>query len=185
MKTSLPHPILIAEIGAAHGIRGELRVKPHTADPEAIGDYGPLTSEDGRQFIVKSVRPNKNVIVCTFDGIRDRNAAEALTGTKLYVDRSALPETEDEEEFYHADLIGLAVETVGGEAIGTVVALHDFGAGDLLEVSRPRGGSFYAPFTRDFVPTIDMAAGKILIDPPEDFFKAEKPPEEEDGEDGR
>lgn len=160
--------ILLAEIGAAHGIRGEVRVKSHTADPEAFQDYGPLHDDRGRTFEVVSARPLKDdMLVVAFKGVADRTAAEKLNRTRLYVDRAALPEPDDADEFYHADLIGLAVETVGGEPVGTIVAVQNFGADDLLEVRRPGRSSVYVPFTRAVVPTIDAAGRKVLVDPPE------------------
>lgn len=173
--------ILIAEIGAAHGVRGEVRVKAHTADPLAVADYGPLHDSRGSVFRVKSLRHLKDdMLVVAFEGVTDRNAAEKLNRTKLHVDRSVLPPPE-EEEFYHADLIGLAVETTGGESIGTVVAVVNFGADDLLEVRRPGARSVYIPFTRAVVPTLDFAAGKAVIDPPEGLLdEGGEPPEGED-----
>lgn len=179
-------PVLLAEIGAAHGIRGEVRVKSHTADPEAFQDYGPLFDDKGRRFDVRRARPLKDdMLVVTFEGLTDRTAAEKLTRTKLYVDRSALPEPEDEDEFYHADLIGLAVETTAGEAVGTVVAVPNFGADDLLEVARPGRRSVYLPFTRAVVPTIDVPGRRVVIDPPEGLLDEPEPdPDEERAEAG-
>jgi len=172
--------ILIAEIGAAHGVRGEVRVKAHTADPMAIADYGPLHDSRGSLFRVKSLRHLKDdMLVVAFEGVADRTAAEKLNRTKLYVDRSALPPP-DEDEFYHADLLGLAVETTAGEAIGTVVAVADFGAGDLLEVRRPGGASIYVPFTRAVVPVLDFSAGKAVIEPPQGLLEEGGEPDGED-----
>ncbi|PIO98902.1 ribosome maturation factor RimM [Pleomorphomonas carboxyditropha] len=172
--------ILIAEIGAAHGVRGEVRVKAHTADPMAIADYGPLHDGRGGLFQVKSLRHLKDdMLVVAFEGVADRTAAEKLNRTKLYVDRSALPPP-DEDEFYHADLLGLAVETTAGEPVGTVVAVADFGAGDLLEVRRPGGASVYVPFTRAVVPVLDFAVGKATIEPPQGLLEEGGKPEGED-----
>ncbi|ODN69198.1 ribosome maturation factor RimM [Methylobrevis pamukkalensis] len=177
---TLPHPILVAEIGAAHGIRGELRVKPHTADPEAIGDYGPLQDERGNRFVVKRLRPAKDMLVVVFEGITDRNAAEALTGTRLYVDRSALP-APDEDEFYHADLIGLAAVTDAGETLGEIVTVQNFGASDLLEVRRPGKGALFVPFTREVVPTVDLVARRVVVVPPPGLLdEAGAPPPDAD-----
>jgi 16S rRNA processing protein RimM len=162
----LSNPVLLAEIGAAHGVRGELRVKSHTADPRDIAAYGPLFDDSGRRFEVRSARLLKDdMLVVSFAGIGDRNAAETLTRTKLYVDRSVLPEP-DEEEFYHSDLLGLAVETVAGEPLGTVVAIPNFGSDDMLEVARPGKASIYLPFTRAVVPTVDLAGRRVIVDPP-------------------
>ncbi len=172
--------IVIAEIGAAHGVRGEVRVKSHTADPLAVADYGPLHDSHGAVFRVKSLRHLKDdMLVVSFEGLTDRTAAEKLTRTKLYVERSALPPP-NEDEFYHTDLIGLAVETTAGEAVGTVVAVANFGADDLLDVRRPGRASVYVPFTRAVVPTLDFAAGKAIIEPPEGLLDEPGEPEGED-----
>jgi 16S rRNA processing protein RimM len=167
---ALRDPVLIAEIGAAHGIRGEVRVKAHTADPDAIGDYGPLYAADGRAFTIERGRPLKDdMLVVKFAGIADRNAAETLTRVKLYVERAALPEPE-EDEFYYADLIGLAAVTTAGEPLGRIIALHNFGADDLLEVRPETGQSVLVPFTKAVVPSVDIAGGKVTIDPPVGLF---------------
>jgi 16S rRNA processing protein RimM len=187
LKTTPPRdPVLLAEIGAAHGVRGEVRVKSHTADPEAFQDYGPLFDDRGNAYVVKTARPVKDdMLVVSFEGLTDRTAAEKLTRTKLYVDRSALPEPDDEDEFYHADLLGLAVETLAGEAVGTVVAVPNFGSDDLLEVSRPGRKSVYVPFTRAVVPTVDLPGRRVLIDPPAGLLDDEAPPPEaENGPEG-
>lgn len=157
------NPVQMAVIGAAHGIRGELRVKSFTADPLALGDYGPLFDEMGRRFEIEDIRPQKEVVVVRFKGIADRNAAEALAGTALFIDRSALPDP-DEEEFYHADLIGLAVRDETGALVGTVRAVHDFGGGDMLEVARPTGRSVMIPFTRAAVPVVDIKGKSVTVD---------------------
>ncbi len=181
----LPHPVLIAEIGAAHGVRGDVRVKAYTADPEAIGDYGPLSDEKGRTYPIRSMRPLKgDMLVVAFEGVGDRTAAEALNRTRLYVDRSAMPEPEDEDEFYHADLVGLSVETVGGERIGTVVAVPNFGADDLVEVARPGQRSLYIPFTRAAVPVVDVAGRRLVVDPPAGLLDEEQGGGEEPPQDG-
>jgi 16S rRNA processing protein RimM len=173
----LKTPILIAEIGAAHGVRGDVRVKAHTADPASVAAYGPLFDEAGRVFRVRSLRPLKDdMLVVTFEGIADRNAAEALNRTRLYVDRSALPEPEEDEEYYHADLVGLSVETEAGEPVGRIVAVHDFGAGDLLEVRREGRASVHVPFTRAIVPVVDIAGGRVVIAPPDGLLDEAGPP---------
>ena len=162
----LSDPVLLAEIGAPHGVRGELRVKSHTGDPEAIGDYGPLSDDKGRTYTVRTLRYLKDdMLVVAFAEVPDRTAAEKLTRTRLYVDRAALPEPDD-EEFYHADLLGLSVETTAGDVVGTVVAVPNFGADDLLEVARPGRKSVFVPFTRAVVPTVDIKGRRIVIDPP-------------------
>jgi len=159
------NPVQMAVIGAPHGIRGELRVKTYTGDPLALGDYGPLFAEDGRQFDVADIRPAKNVVVVRFRQVADRDAAEALSGTALFVDRSQLPDDLEEEEFYHADLIGLAVRDGDGAMLGRVAAFHDFGGGDIMEIDRGAGGTVLIPFTRAAVPEIDLEGGSVTVDP--------------------
>ena len=159
--------LLLARIGAAHGVRGEVRVKAFTGDPLALGAYGPLLTEDGRTLTVERLRSDKTLVVVKFRGVDDRNAAESLRGLRLFVDRAALPVPEDEDEFYHADLIGLEAVTADGAPLGTVVAIHDFGAGDILDIAPPaaadRCRSLLVPFTRACVPEIDLAAGRLVV----------------------
>lgn len=163
--------IAIARIGAAHGIRGEVRIKPYGDDPLSVADYGPLFTKDGsRSFEILDIRPHKNVVIARIKGVNDRNAAEALNGVVLHVARQALPEPEDEDEFYHADLLGLAAVDVDGAELGTIVTVPNFGAGDLLEIAPQGGRSFYVPFTREFVPTVDLDAGRVVVDLPEDYL---------------
>ena len=157
--------ILFARIGAAHGVRGEVRVKSFGEDPESLKRYSPLAAGDGRLLHVERLRPANDMLVVKFRGVNDRNAAEALNGIELYVDRDRLPPAE-EDEFYHADLIGLATVTEAGEAIGTVVAVQNFGAGDILEIAPPRGPSLLLPFTKESVPLVDVQAGRIVVAPP-------------------
>jgi 16S rRNA processing protein RimM len=164
--------ICVARIGAAHGIKGEVRLWSFTADPAAVADYGPLESEDGTQrFEIEAMRPAKDHLVARLSGVRDRDAAERLVNTRLYVARERLPAPEP-EEFYHADLIGLRAESRDGAALATIVGIHDFGAGDLLEL-RPLagGGTVLMPFNAQTVPVVDIAGGRIVIDPPQDLFK--------------
>lgn len=158
--------VLLATIGAAHGVRGEVRVKSFTEDPLSLGEFGPLHAEDGREFRIERLRPAKEVVVAKFRGVDDRNAAEALKGVSLYVDRELLAPPEEEEEFYHADLIGLAAATPSGEPLGAVVAVHNFGAGDILEIAPSRGPTLLVPFTRQTVPQIDIAGSRIVVAPP-------------------
>ena len=159
--------ICVAQIGGPHGIRGEVKLKSFTADPLAVKDYGPLTSEDGSaQFEIETVRPAKSHLVARFRGVDDRNAAERLTNLRLFVSRERLPPP-GTDEFYHADLIGLTAVTADGVEIGTVVAVHDFGAGDLLELRPVTGGTtIMLPFTDAFVPSVDIAGGRIVVQPP-------------------
>ncbi|MFG1418805.1 ribosome maturation factor RimM [Xanthobacter sp. V0B-10] len=159
--------ILIARIGAPHGVKGEVRLFIFAEDPEALLDYAPLTDAEGRRaFTLTALRPAKEHFVARIKGVDDRTAAEALTNVDLYVPRDLLPETEDEDTFYHADLLGLRVENEAGETIGTVTALHDFGAGDVLEytpAAAARGRTLMVPFTRLAVPVVDVAAGRVVL----------------------
>jgi 16S rRNA processing protein RimM len=161
----------VAQIGAPHGVRGEVRLWPFTADPMALRDYGALESEDGAQrFEIEALRPAKNHLVVRLRGIVDRNAAEQLTNTKLFVPRSRLPAPEA-DEFYHADLIGLPVFDTNDQQLGTVTAVLNFGAGDLLEVQPAAGGAtVLLTFTQAVVPVVDMAARRIVADPPAGTF---------------
>lgn len=170
--------ILLGKIGAAHGIKGEVRIVSHTEDPEAIGTYGPLeTDRAGLMITIEKARLNKNVLVARLKGVADRNAAELLNGVSLFVDRSRLPDPDDEDDFYHTDLIGLDARLVTGVSIGEVSALPNFGAGDLLEVRDPRSGdTFLYPFTKAVVPTIDIKNGFIVINPPLDADPGEEEP---------
>jgi len=160
--------VLIAQIGAAHGVRGEVRLKSFTADPLGVAAYGPLESEDGKHRLeIEAVRPAKDMLVARLKGVTDRNAAEALKNIRLYVARERLPKPAD-DEFYHADLVGLAAVSASGEAIGTVKALHNFGAGDLLEIEPADGATMMLPFNETTVPVVDVAAGKIVVVLPAD-----------------
>ena len=160
--------ICVAQIGGAHGLRGEVRLKSFTADPMAVSDYGPLTTEDGAAtFEIEAVRPAKGHLVARFRGIGDRDTAERLANVRLFVPRERLPPLAA-DEFYHTDLIGLSAVTADGTEIGTVVAVHDFGAGDILELLPPGGGTtIMLPFTAAFVPSVDIANGRIVVAPPE------------------
>jgi 16S rRNA processing protein RimM len=158
--------ICVARIGAAHGVRGEVKLWPFTEDPLAVTRYGPLSSPDGlRQFEVTRAREAKGFLVATLKGVTDRTAAEALNGLELYMPRDRLPPP-DEGEYYHADLIGLSAVTEAGETLGRVTALHNFGAGDIIEIAPPRGASLLLPFTDAVVPTVDIAAGRLVVRPP-------------------
>jgi 16S rRNA processing protein RimM len=159
--------ICVAQIGGAHGIRGEVKLKSFTADPMAIKDYAPLESEDGAaHFVIEALRPAKGHLVARLRGICDRDAAERLARLKLFVPRERLP-APAADEFYHVDLIGLRAVTVAGHEIGTVLAVHDFGAGSILELRLAGSGAgIMLPFTQAFVPEIDIAGGCIVVAPP-------------------
>ena len=160
--------LLVAQIGAAHGVRGEVRLKPFTQDPLSVTRYGVLESEDGkRRFEIEAVRPAKDILVARLKGVTDRDAAEALKNLRLYVAREKLPQPEA-DEFYHADLVGLTAQKQNGETVGTVKAIHNFGAGDLLEIEPASGATIMLPFNEATVPVVDVAGGKIVVDPPAD-----------------
>ncbi|MDX8527368.1 ribosome maturation factor RimM [Mesorhizobium sp. MSK_1335] len=162
--SKLENPVQMAVIGAAHGIKGELRVKTFTGDPMALADYGLLHAKDGRAFQIMDIRPAGTVVVVRFKGIGDRNAAEALAGTELFVDRSVLPDDGEEDEFYHADLIGLDVRDDTG-VVGKVVAVHNFGGGDILDVTLAGRKGVLIPFTQAAVPHVSIADGFVEINP--------------------
>jgi 16S rRNA processing protein RimM len=158
--------ICLGQIGAAHGVDGEVRLRSFTSDPSAIAGYGPLETEDGRVVTIESLRPAKDHFVAKLSGIRDRNAAAALANAKLYVPRERLPAPDQPDEFYHADLIGLAVLGPAGQSLGTVIAIHNFGAGDLIEV-QPQGGgkTELISLNESNVPVVDIHAGRIVVIP--------------------
>ncbi|PRX33786.1 16S rRNA processing protein RimM [Meinhardsimonia xiamenensis] len=166
-----PARVCLGAIAGAFGVRGEVRLKSFCSEPEAIAAYGPLWSEDGtRCFEIRLERPIKGGFAARLSGVQTREEAEALRGMRLYADRDALPPT-GEEEYYHADLIGLEVRDTGGQLLGRVAAVLDHGAGDLLEVRGPGlGAGVLVPFTRDVVPTVDLEAGRIVVDPPAGLF---------------
>jgi 16S rRNA processing protein RimM len=160
--------ILLGRIAAAHGIRGDLLIETYTGAPQDIASYGPLQSEDGgRSFKVKVIRTTPKGVIAHVTGIDDRNAAETLKGISLYVDRGRLPAPGD-GEYYHADLVGLRAEDGQGRAIGTVVAVQNYGAGDLLELRKEgKRATELIPFTQACVPTVDISGGRVVIVAPE------------------
>ncbi len=161
--------IIVGAIAGSFGVQGEVRLKSFCADPAAIAGYGPLYIEDGsRSFKVKLTKAVSGGLGARLTGIATKEQADALRGTSLYADRDKLPRLPD-DEFYHADLIGLTVKDPGGALIGTVQAVHNHGAGDLLEISGPgMKTSLLLPFTKAAVPTVDLAARIIIADPPEE-----------------
>src|SRR4051812_28304504 len=165
---------MLGVIVGAQGVRGAVRVKSFTGKPEDVGAYGPVEDEAGaRRFELRVVGASRGAVIATLKGVEDRNAAEALKGTRLYVARATLPPA-DEDEFYHADLIGLVAVLPDGGTFGRVRAVHAFGAGDSLEIERADGGTILVPFTKAAVPEIDVGGGRLVIDPPEGLF--ENPP---------
>jgi len=165
--------VLLGVVVGAQGLKGEVKVKAFTQSPQKLGAYGPLHTKDGKSFRVMSAREAKDGAVVALEGVNDRNAAEALKGAELYVPRAALPK-EDADEFYHADLIGLRAEDTEGRAMGTVRALHNFGAGDVIELVRDDGDEVFLPFTREVAQEIDIEGGRIVIAAPEEVEAGEK-----------
>ena len=157
--------VVLGAIAGAHGVRGEVKVKTFTETPEGIAAYGPLTGDPGgRVFRLKGLRTVKDGVVARLDGIEDRDAAEALKGIRLCVSRAALGEPEEEDSFFHVDLIGLAAEDETGTKLGTVTAVHEFGAGDMLDVRLDATGrSVLVPFRRETVPMVDMKGGRVVV----------------------
>ncbi len=158
--------LLVGRIAAAHGVRGLVKLQCFTAEPAAIGAYGPLSdASEKRQFEVTVRTAVKGGVIAAIAGIADRTAAEKLRGTELYLCRDKLPPVA-EGEYYHADLVGLAAELADGRPFGRVRAVENFGAGDLLAIDRPDGPSVSLPFTDRAVPEVDIAGGRIVVDPP-------------------
>lgn len=161
--------VCVGAVAGARGVRGELRIKPFTANPADVAAYGPVETEDGCQrFVLSHVSVQGDKVFARADAVTSREAAEALKGTRLYVARAALPETE-EEEYYHADLIGLKATALDGVKIGTVVAVENYGAGDFIEISLQKGAPLLLPFTRDAVPQVNIKEGFVTIDPPQEI----------------
>jgi len=158
--------ICVGVIVGVHGVRGLVRVKSFTEDPADVAAYGPLYDANGRRRFALGVTGSaKGVLLARIEGVGDRNAAEALKGTELFVDRGALPQTGD-DEFYHTDLIGLSAVLADGSLYGKVRALHEFGAGDMIEIILEGGGVSVLPFTKSVVPEIDLDGGRVTVVPP-------------------
>jgi 16S rRNA processing protein RimM len=173
--------VCMGVVGAPHGVRGAVRIKSFTDEPEAIGRYGTLEDESGaKRFALRVIGNVKGdgMVIATLSGVGDRDQAGAHRGLRLYAPRAALPPTE-EDEFYHADLVGLTAMLDGGEQLGKVVAVHDFGAGDMLEIARAKGQPVLVPFTRAAVPVVDLAAGRVVVDPPAGLLDAPREAEKE------
>ena len=169
MTTGGSKRILLGHISSAHGIRGEVLVKSHAADPADIAAYGPLSDAEGRRsFKLKVVRVTPKGVIARIAGVADRNAAEALRGTELYVERSAMGEAAEGEYFY-SDLIGLAAVNTAQETLGRVVAIHNFGAGDIIEIAPEKGATMLLPFTNAVVPTVDIKDGRVVIELPQEI----------------
>ena len=163
-----PNRLLMGRIGAAHGIKGDVRIQSFTDDPLALADYGPLsTNRAGLVVEIESARATTNVLVARLKGIKTRTQAEDLNGVELYVDRHLLPEIDNDEDFYQADLIGLEARHIDGAPMGKVLAVPNFGAGDLIEIGDDQTGETrFFPFTRAAVPEVHIKAGYLVIVPP-------------------
>jgi 16S rRNA processing protein RimM len=160
--------VIVAKIGAEHGGRGDVKLWPFTQDPMAVADYGPLETKDGaRRFEIEAVRAAGNHLVVRRKGVADRDAAQALTNTELYVPRARLPAIDEDHTYYHSDLVGLDAIGEDGAQIGTVHAVHDFGAGSVLEIiPLGSGETLMLPFTEITVPKVDLAAKQVVVVPP-------------------
>jgi 16S rRNA processing protein RimM len=166
--------VLLAAIIGAHGLKGEVRVKTFTETPQSLTRYGVLHDRDGREFRITAARATKNgEAVIVLDGVRGRAEAEELKGTELFVARAALPAPAI-DEFYHADLIGLRAEDESGRVLGTVRAIHNFGAGDVIEIVRDDNDTVFLPFTRETVPQVDVKGARLIVAVPEEVETGEK-----------
>lgn len=155
--------VCVAQIGAPHGVRGAFRLRCFTEVAANAAAYGPVHDEAGRPlFALRILAEAKGGLIATASGIADRDAAEALRGLRLFVPRGRLPATEA-DEFYHEDLVGLAARAPDGTALGRVIAVHNHGAGDILEVELAPGQTELVPFTREAVPAVDLAAGTLEV----------------------
>jgi 16S rRNA processing protein RimM len=162
-RTPTPSSVCVGHIAGAHGIRGEVLIKSYTGVPLDIAAYGPLETQTGDTLTIRKCRESSKGIVATIAGVTNRNAAEALKGTRLHVARDALPQT-GEDEWYIADLIGLAAFDETGAKIGTILTVHDFGAGELLELDLiDRKQSLLVPFTREIVPDIQIELQQVTV----------------------
>ena len=158
--------VCLGVVTGPHGVQGAVRIKSFTEAAEDVARYGPLADETGgRRFELRLIGAGKGVVIARLAGVEDRNQAEALRGLRLYLPRSALPQT-DADEYYHADLLGLEAVLGDGTPVGRVRAIHDFGAGDTLELARPGAPPIMVPFTRAIVPIVEPAAGRLVLDPP-------------------
>jgi 16S rRNA processing protein RimM len=172
--------LCLGAIAGAHGVRGAVRIKTFTAEPQAVAAYGPVSDETGsRSFTLRVDRAGPDHVIAHIAGITDRRTAEGLKGTRLYVERRVMPEPAAADEYYAADLIGAAAEYADGRPFGNVSAVYDFGAGDVLEVQQEDGASVLLPFTRAVVPAVDLARGRIVVDPPDGLIGAaeRRPPQ--------
>jgi len=169
--------LCLGVIVGAQGVRGEVRIKPFTAEPEDVGAYGPVSNAPGtRSFDISVLRIAKGLVIAKLKGVNDRNEAEILKGTELFTDRSKLPEPEDENTFYHADLVGLRVDDSEGTVVGHVAAVFDHGAGDVIDIRCATEGRLISlPFTRAVFPKVDVVSGVLVVDMPDGVITDESP----------
>jgi 16S rRNA processing protein RimM len=168
--------ILVGRVAGGFGVRGEVRISAYTETPQALLAYGALLREDGTPALtLLSGRPQKGDLVARVKEVATKEEADALRGLRLHVPREALPEP-DEDEYYLADLIGMAAVTPEGETLGRVKHVHDFGAGDLLEIEPARGASWHLPFTRACVPEVDLKGGKVVVVRPDEVSESDPSP---------
>jgi 16S rRNA processing protein RimM len=167
--------VCVAVITGPQGVRGAVRIKSFTEIPKDVAGYGIVENETGdRRFELRLLGAAKGVLIAEVSGVEDRNQAERLRGLRLYLPRAALPETEP-DEYYHVDLIGLEAVLGDGTAVGRVHAIHDFGAGDMLELVRPGAASVLVPFTHAVVPIVAPSEGRLVLDPPPGLLDDSKP----------
>ena len=179
MGDTSPKKLLMGRIGAAHGIKGEVRIQSFTEEPLALADYGPLTTNrPGLVIEIETARATTNVLVARLKGVKDREAAEKLNCVELFVDRAKLPPPGEDDAFYHADLIGLDARLGDGSVIGQVTAIPNFGASDLIEIRNARtGDTFLYPFTKAVVPEIKLGEGYLVIEVPVEAEPGEEEPD--------
>ncbi|VAW10072.1 16S rRNA processing protein RimM [hydrothermal vent metagenome] len=168
-----PERVCLGRITGVHGVRGLLTVRPYTEVAEDIAAYGPVHTASGRRLELKVKSAKKAGLIVTASGVLTREDAEALRGQEFFAARDRLPET-GEDEWYRSDLVGLAAISADGEALGTVVGVENFGAGDLLEIAPPTGPTIYLPFTSEVVPRVDVAGGQVVVAPPEGSFDTDE-----------
>ena len=178
------NPVLLAKIGAPHGIKGEVRVVSFTGNPMSLGDYGPLQDANGTYYKMRSIRPSKNVLVVKFKGINSRQEADALKGVELFIDRASLPDDTEDDEYYAQDLIGMDVLDEAETHIGTVMTVPNFGAGDLLEIAPLKEdgsispNTWYLEFTRENVPEINFDKWFVKIITPGEVSERDDMPKD-------
>ena len=171
--------VLLGEFGRPHGLRGEVRLNAFTADPLAIASYGELVDGTGRRFWLAAIRPapggGPGLLIAQVEGVTKREEAEALNGARLFVPRARIDTPQEEDTYLLADLIGLAVEDRHGERLGIVAGVADYGGGDIIEIRSLQGPTGLLPFTRAFVPKVDVKAGRLVVDPPANLFEEGEP----------